>query len=289
MIYMRFMYKHNFDRFVSCLHKCFRFKGGAKYVHSKDFTRCLNPRCFRLWGLWYAKSEAALLKFATSQLLVTLVAWCFKARIHFSIPFSLFLAGCEQSEPIETTWQQFCCRDRGNPAERLALYRAKVPSNWIREDSDESVLDSRKPICSFRIGDPHDPTHLAIHTFTFDSFDQRIPPAAQIARWKRQFDELDLSTLIIDPQAYGGFTGLSLYACGQIKEKETGVLGYSMQLASQHWMILQNDLENNFKLKQMSADYTLKAVGSPSSIARWKDEIELFANSFELIDEVPTR
>lgn len=202
---------------------------------------------------------------------------------------SFFLIGCEQSDFTQTTWQHFCCRDHGDPVERLALYRAKVPVSWTREDSRESVMDSRKPICAFLIGDAHDPVHLTIHTFTFESFEQRIPPAIQVARWKRQFDDLDSSTLIVDQRSYGGFTGLSLQACGRIKDADTAVIGYSMQLAPQHWMALQNEHSDQYKHKQMSADYTLKAIGSPASIARWKDEIELFANSFELIDEVPHR
>lgn len=197
------------------------------------------------------------------------------------------LCGCDHTENVEISWQQFCCRDRGDPAERLALYRAKIPAHWIRQDSIESVVDSTKPICTFLIGE--DPIHLAIHTFTVDAFEQRVPPIAQITRWKRQFDELDLSTLIVEQHAHGGFTGLSLYASGLLKDKESCVLGYSMQIAPQHWMTLQNDTGTPFKQKQMAADYTLKAVGSPSSIAKWKDEIEVFANSFELIDEVPTR
>jgi hypothetical protein len=203
--------------------------------------------------------------------------------------FLCLLTSCDQQQSPQTAWQDFCCRDGGNPTERLPLYRAKVPLNWIREDTPESVMDSRKPICSFQIGDVNDPVHLAIHTFTFESFEQRIPPASQVARWKRQFDELEPSTLCIDSRACGGFTGLSLHACGQIKEKDTAVLAYSMQLAPQHWMSLQNDRESSFKQKQMTADYTLKATGSPSSIIRWKDEIELFANSFELIDEIPIK
>lgn len=203
--------------------------------------------------------------------------------------FPLFFStACEHSESTPLIWHEFYCRDKGDPTERLALYRAKVPLEWIRENSDESVQDSTKPICSFLMGETHDLVHLAIHTFTYTSFDQRIPPTAQIARWKRQFEELDLSTLMIEPRAYGGFTGLSFHACGQFKGKETGVLGYAMQLAPQHWMTLQNAAKEPFKQIQMSADYTLKATGSPAAIANYKEEIELFAGSFELIDEVMT-
>lgn len=200
-----------------------------------------------------------------------------------------FVTSCEHHESTETAWQNFCCRDRGNPAERLPLYRAKVPVHWTRVDDIESVLDSRKPICTFLIGEGDAAIQLSIHTFTYEMFEQRIPPVSQVERWKRQFDELEPTTLIVDQRACGGFTGLSLNVCGLMKQKETAVLGYTMQLAPQHWMALHNDQAHDFKQKQMSADYTLKAVGSPSSIARWKDDIELFADSFELIDEVPTR
>ena len=200
-----------------------------------------------------------------------------------------FLSACEYSEPTQMTWNEFYCRDNGDPAERMILYRAKVPFGWVRENSTESVQDSKRPICSFLLGEASDSVYLTIHTFIYTSFDQRIPPTAQIARWKRQFEDLDLSTLMIEPRAHGGFTGLSFYACGKFKAKETTVIGYAMQLAPQHWMTLQNDSKDSLKQKQMSADYTLKAIGSPLAVAKYKEEIDLFANSFELIDEVPTR
>lgn len=203
--------------------------------------------------------------------------------------FILLLSACDQPDYVHATWHEFYCRDRGNPAEREVLYRAKVPKHWIRKDCQESVADSMKPICTFIFGNPEDPVELTIHTFTVDTFEQRIPPAAQVNRWKRQFDEIDLTTLFIEPRAHGGFTGLKMTAFGKIKEKESGIIAYSMQLAPPHWMSLQQDSEINLKQKEMTSDYTLKAFGSPFAISQTKEEIETFANSFELIDEIPLR
>ncbi len=153
---------------------------------------------------------------------------------------------------------------------------------------EDSISDSTRPNCEFYIGETS-PIHFTFHTFPTDTFEQRIPPEAQIGRWKRQFDEIDLSTLLIEPRALGGFTGLSFYAEGSLNGKEHSILGFSMQLASLHWRTLQAQNGPSFKQRQMASDYTLKAIGAPESITTYKSEIELFANSFELIEEIPIR
>lgn len=193
------------------------------------------------------------------------------------------------SPPQTFTWQQFCSRDQGNPTERLTLYRAKVPTHWVRKEpfSKDSISDSTLPNCEFFIG--KDPSvYFALHTFPTDTFEQRIPAEAQIDRWKRQFEEIDLTSIIITPRALGGFIGLSFYASGTLKGQEHAILSYSMQLAQTHWRTLQSE-DLSFKKRQMASDYTLKAIGSPESLAKYKEEIERFANSFELIEEIPVR
>ncbi len=201
------------------------------------------------------------------------------------------LSGCNHNEvPTSQRWQEFCCRDTGDPKMRVPLYRGKVPSHWQRKDpaETESIADTTKPIAEFRIGN-HEEEHVYLTLFTFpvETYTQRIPPSAQLERWKRQFDEFDSTSLSIEPYAHGGYVGLSIYAKGTINQQERSLLGFSMQLASIHWFTLQNYQEH--PLKQMSADYTIKATGSPSAIQKWKEEIKLFANSFELIEEIPIR
>lgn len=202
----------------------------------------------------------------------------------------MILSGCGQTDHSQNTvWQQFCCRDEGTPSERLALYRAKVPVHWLRQDSEESLVDTTKPICEFFIGEQPDHILLTLHTFPADKFERRIPPEAQINRWKRQFDELDLCNLIIEPCSHGGYTGLLFQGQGSFKGKESSMIGYSMQLAPPHWMILHAKEEVSFKERHTAADYTIKAMGSFTAIEKWKTEIECFADSFELIEELSTR
>lgn len=197
-------------------------------------------------------------------------------------------SGCQPCENgQEFTWQTFTSRDEGNPSEQIDLYQAKVPPNWHRLDPKGSLADTMLPICEFTIGDPADKIHLTIHTFTFDAFNQRVPPQSNIQRWKRQFDELDISSIQIEPRSHGGFTGQSIQAGGLLKGQSRCMLGYCMQLAPQHWMSLQGASHPTFKSRQMAADYTIKAVGSPEAIEAYKDQIELFAESFELIEEIP--
>ncbi len=39
--------------------------------------------------------------------------------------------------------------------------------------------------------------------------------------------------------------------------------------------------------RQLRSDYTIKATGAPDSIDRHREDIEQFARSFELIEELP--
>lgn len=203
----------------------------------------------------------------------------------------LLLESCEQSiNPKSFNWQNFNCRDAGHFAERIEIYRAKVPLGWKRKDpSEESIADTTMPICEFFIGNQPNLIHLTIHTFYSDKLDQRIPPEAQIHRWKRQFDELHLTSLSIEPTAHGGFSGYAFAATGIFKNKEQSVMGFAMQLAPQHWLALHARENALFKQKQMSSDYTIKAIGNPQSLEEYKQEIEIFAHSFELIEEIPSR
>lgn len=209
--------------------------------------------------------------------------------------FLLFICSCTSEKPTETsTWQQFYCRDEGNPAERLLLYRAKVPSRWERKDPTrlKSIVDSTKPNVEFIIpaSSAEKPSvYLTVHTFPVETFEQRIAPEAQVNRWKQQFTELDVTSIQVQPQAHSGFTGLYFYAEGILSEKKQAILGYSMQMAPIHWNILQPKEKALFKQKQMASNYTIKAVGPYDSLKSCQQEIISFANSFELIEEIPSR
>jgi hypothetical protein len=201
----------------------------------------------------------------------------------------LILVGCTDSQEHSKNdfqWQQINGRDEGIPDQRTDVYRATVPPNWEREapSPDRSIEDTTLPNCSFMIRDEDDHILITIHTFPSDHLEERIPPEAQVSRWKKQFKEIDQESMSIIPKAYGGFAGLFFEASGKLKDNADSmtVLAWSMQLDPQHYqtLSLQSD-------KQRCADYTIKAVGSTELIEKHKDEIHHFAKSFELITPIP--
>lgn len=204
------------------------------------------------------------------------------------------LSGCDNSStPPTGEWQVILGRDEGMADQRRPIYRAKVPSNWQRIDAaaTESIFDSTKANCEFLIGPEDDPVHLVVHSFPSLKLEDRVPPQAQVQRWQRQFDELDLQALQITPCAQGGFTGLLLYAEGILKSRQTAVLAWSMQLAPMHFVALQvkEGAVDPVKMRQRRSDYTIKALGSKDLLAAYRTEIMAFAASFELIEEIPLR
>ncbi len=204
----------------------------------------------------------------------------------------LLVYGCTQSEeqqsPHSYVWQEISGRDEGNPNQRIPIYRAKVPCKWIRQDplAEDSIADTMKPLCEYLLGTDHSDLRITIHSFPSHSMHDRIAPAAQIARWKQQFDHLDLTDVHVTPFASGGFTGLNFEAVGNIHGNQKAVVGWSMQMAAEQYQNLQGI---TFKDHHRRADYTIKSQGSPETMARHRDEIFFFANSFELIEEIPTR
>lgn len=204
----------------------------------------------------------------------------------------LFTSGCSfqgSHQNISNSYQLIDGRDEGDPAQRTAIYRVKVPKDWVRKDPgpDESILDSTKALCEFRIIDRDEQIRISVHNFPVETLEQRIAPFAQITRWKKQFDSLaNIDTKTI-PQAFAGYAGLMFEATGLIKGRKTTVLAWSMQLAPEHFRNLSSD--NHASIRQKRADFTIKAVGPPSLMDKYKPAILNFAKSFELIEEIPVR
>lgn len=202
-----------------------------------------------------------------------------------------FLTGCSSGTDSITPsihWVEIKGRNEGSDLDRMAIYRAKAPSDWQRHTpSDaESRIDTTKPIDEFSIDDGKEHIRIVIHNFPTNRIEDRIPPNAQVTRWKRQFDQINPADIVTVLQAHGGFAGLFFYGVGLIKSKPHAVLAWSMQLAPEHYRTLnQQDYEPYYR--QRSADFTIKATGSPDAINRHKSEIIDFANSFELIHEIP--
>jgi hypothetical protein len=183
--------------------------------------------------------------------------------------------------------QQFNGRDENiayRHRVRRPVYQAKVPLQWRRIDPapQESLLDTTKPIVSFTL-DEH--VVVTVHTFPTDSLEERIPPALQVERWQRQMKG---GSCHIENVGHGGFTGL--YFEGSNDQKTSCC--WSLQLDLDHYQTLHflaESVEEEEHYKQMAADYTIKVTAPSSLIEKYREEISLFANSFDLIQELPTR
>lgn len=194
------------------------------------------------------------------------------------------LVGCKP-EPPPYTWQEIVGRDG------IAIYQARVPTHWVCEvTSVESLKDTMKPLCTYVIRENGEEILISIHNFPSESLEQRIPPAAQIERWKKQFQTLDPGSIITLQQSHGGFSGYLFEGTGNYKEKKKMMLAWAMQIASDHYNYLSHPKDNEelTNFKQMRADYTIKALGSVTLMNKYKDEIKAFARSFELIQEIPS-
>lgn len=208
--------------------------------------------------------------------------------------FLIFIGLCSCSEQDSTVSSfnriEIQGRDNGN-LKRSFIYRAKVPKDWIVKlpVPEDSIADTTKAIADFFIVQEDQKIRIAVHNFPTQSMEERVPPVAQISRWKRQFQELDPTSIFMIPQAFGGFHGLLFEGTGDMKGERVSILGWSLQIASQHYQALSRSSDQNLaaKFRQMRADVTIKAVGPENLMQKKRDEIVTFARSFQLIDDIP--
>jgi len=208
----------------------------------------------------------------------------------------LLLIGCTfLDNEQQQAWQEMTGRDEGGESlSRESIYRARIPNDWVRLHlpAEESIVDTIKANCEFEIQEDGEKIRIVVHNFPVANLEDRIPPMAQISRWKRQFDFMDQSSLQIYPYAHGGFAGFSFEGVGTQDGKEVCVLGWGLQLDSEHYQVLNTISKNPQEeslYRQMRADYTIKATGTPKMLKKHKNAIQSFARSFELIKEVPSR
>lgn len=225
-------------------------------------------------------------------------------RIFILIFSTLSSCNSSSSSVASSYWQLIAGRDEGNTVsihggmdvrlappstyERPFIYRVLVPTNWIRQDPSptESIADTTRSICEFYILESDQVIRLTVHNFPIHGTHPRIPPQAQIARWKQQFDELDLLNTTVVAEGQGGFNGLRFEGQGVLHGQPTTVIGWSMQLASGYERQLSFEKEHLDRYKR--ADYTIKASGPPLLIDKHRADILAFAHHFELIDELPS-
>ncbi|MBS4168585.1 hypothetical protein [Parachlamydia sp. AcF125] len=203
-----------------------------------------------------------------------------------------FMEGCNTA-PSSPPWlaQEINGREEGTPPARFPVYQAKVPPSWIRKDPlfSQSLQDSTLPICEFFIRKDAEEIRIAIHSFPAETLDRRIAPMAQIVRWKKQFEQLNPLQQHTQSQSWGGFVGLYFEGSGLMKGQQVKMLGWSMQLAREHFLTIQQKdlLSSESYFRQAVGDYTIKALGPKELVEQHQEEIEAFAHSFELIRELP--
>lgn len=180
-----------------------------------------------------------------------------------------------------------------NGRDHEPIYRIRAPNEWIWRSplKEESLSDTTKALAEFIINDPEGIVRITIHNFPSDTLEERIAPTLQIARWQRQFDSQEVITAYTTPQAFSGYTGLLFRGSGILKENDSMVLGWSLQLAEEHYRTLLNTFskETGLVYRQMRGDVTIKSVGPRSVMEKYESEITAMARSFELIEEIPQR
>lgn len=192
----------------------------------------------------------------------------------------LVTSSCQKEDiSPQVAWEEINGRDEGTSLERQPVYRVKVPLSWKRIDPTplDSIADTRLPLVEYLIS----PIHITIHNFPIDEIEARISPISQVTRWQKQFQEVDTASVRTKPQAFSGFVGIRFEAIGIQHEKETMYLAWALQMGDAHLLELTD--------RQKRGDVTIKVVGPPSAIKSHLSEIEAFARSFELIDEIPVR
>lgn len=199
------------------------------------------------------------------------------------ILFLIFLVACTES-PVKETWTTFEGR-----LPQIPIYRAKLPENWtlLLPDTDAYLSDTTLPIFSFKISHKNEELILHVHNFPTSSIEESIPSKFQVQRWKNQFQSIDPVSLNIAELSYNGFTGYLFEATGFMNKTESSVLAIAMQIIPEHYRMLENQPHKEKEHRQMRADYTIKVIGSPEAIAQKREEILVFAESFELIQAIP--
>lgn len=203
----------------------------------------------------------------------------------------IVLYSCNSSSEhakTELSWQEI----NGRSGE--AIYRVRVPATWKRLNpaGTEFHEDTTQPICTYFIPDKENQATITIHNFPVRE-EKRIPPEAQVERWKQQLRSQEGSLTTVIPQAFAGFIGLRLEGTGTIKNQPVMVMAWAMELAPEHFVALNtqlqqaSDAQEAKEIEQQCASYTIKAVGPESVMATHRHQLIAFARSFELIEELP--
>ena len=156
-----------------------------------------------------------------------------------------------------------------------ATYKIEIPDGWKTTFNTINLDHTTEPLATIE----KEEIIITIHNFPSDSLLARVPALAQVARWKHQFSEIDKNTLKTTHVAWGGFSGLRFEATGKQKGKQLSIIAWSLLIASNYYNKLNS---------QQSADVTIKAIGPSHEISHNRETIFKMAESFELIQGIPS-
>lgn len=195
---------------------------------------------------------------------------------------SFFLCSCSTEPHNKINSLEILGRsDIETLSSRQPIYRMQIPEGWLTiiPAKELPLVDTTEPLLTLK----KDDVTITFHNFPVSDITQRVPPIAQITRWKKQFRELYEITVVITPYAVSGFTGLQFEAKGTQKGEHRGILAWSMQLTPELFQKLPDSAV------QQKADWTLKAVGPAETVDLLHQEISDLARSIELLTEIPQR
>lgn len=194
----------------------------------------------------------------------------------------LLLTSCQSqpSAPLQTTII-LGRSDSHTLSTREPIYRLQTPTDWKLTQPSEtaSLIDTTEPLLTLT----HNDVTITFHNFPVKTIQQRIAPAAQIARWKKQFEQLEPTSVHLNSFSTAGFVGIQFEGTGVQKGIPVSVHAWSMQLTPELFQKLPEGAI------QDKADWTLKAVGPPDQLELLQEDLQTIAKSVELIREIPSR
>lgn len=208
------------------------------------------------------------------------------------IPYcALLLCSCSSpSEQQSYSWHEILGRDEEAIA-REAIYRIRVPAGWqILEQTYPSVIDTTLPLSEYAYQSDNGWLKATVYNFPTDEIEMRIPIENQAIRWRKQLGGSQTEEKLA-PQSFNGFHGVLYANIGILSGEETAMLAWALHIGKDHYYAIMDEAssKSTAKKRQMRADVAIKVIGSPELLQQQYSEIEAFARSFELIDEIPAR
>ncbi|MCB1212867.1 MAG: hypothetical protein KDK40_01080 [Chlamydiia bacterium] len=197
---------------------------------------------------------------------------------------SLIFTGCHSPKERHTTSVIV------EGSARAPLYRFFLPEGWrvIFPDAAADLSDTTQPLCTCLLEDMEGKMiTITFHHFPTSNGERRIPPASQLARWRRQF-QLEASDFDEQEVAWGGFYGRMIVGEGW-RDEPMALQAWSLLLCDEEYARLLGG-EGKFSpaiSRQMAADVTIKAWGDPLLMEKRRSEVVAIAGSFGLLHPLP--